>query len=213
MDVGAPNVFVVDDDLGVRKALERLLRSAGYQPESFASAEEFLCRSQFEGPGCLLLDIRLPGLNGLEVQQMLADAAQHLAIVFITGHADIPMSVHAMKAGAVDFLPKPFTDDDLLQAVSEALNKSRREQNDQTEVAELRARLSTLTAREREVLSHVVAGQLNKQAAADLGIVEKTVKVHRARVMEKMGARSLAELVTMTTRSGLCGPFQLDHIL
>jgi FixJ family two-component response regulator len=205
VNIGAPTVFVVDDDASIRRALGRLLRSAGYQSESFASAE-FLHRTEFESPGCILLDIQLPGLSGFKVQEMLAAAARHLAIVFITGYADVPTSVRAMKAGAVDFLPKPFTDEDLLQAVAEALHKSRREQIKQTEVAKVRARLSTLTAREREVLHHVIAGKLNKQAAADLGIVEKTIKVHRSRVMEKMGTRSVAELVMMVARSGLCGP-------
>ena len=205
MNSGISTVFVVDDDAAVRKALGRLLRSAGYQPEAFASAEEFLQQSRFDDSGCILLDIQLPGLNGLELQQTLADAARHLAIVFITGYADVPMSVRAMKGGAVDFLSKPFTDAELLQAVAEALSKIQKEQIYKIEVADIRARLSMLTARESEVLHHVVAGRLNKQTAADLGIVEKTVKVHRARVMEKMGASSLAELVTMAARTDLAG--------
>jgi FixJ family two-component response regulator len=205
------NVFVVDDDAAVRRALGRLLRSAGYEPETFACAEDFLKGSHFEAPGCILADIQLPGLNGLELQQTLADANRQLAIVFITGHGDVPMSVRAMKAGAVDFLSKPFDDEELLQAVAQALNKSRRERSEQEEVAEILRRLSTLTAREREVLCHIVAGQLNKQAAADLGVVEKTIKVHRARVMDKMGTSSLAELVTMATRTGLRAPLHIQH--
>jgi FixJ family two-component response regulator len=198
-----PTVFVVDDDASVRGALARLLDSAGYQTETFASAEGFLAQSRFDAPGCILLDVRMPGLNGLELQQALAAADRQLPIVFITGHGDVPMSVRAMKAGAEDFLPKPFDDEELLNAVAQALNKSQRAQNERTEVAEIRKRLSSLTPREREVLCHVVAGQLNKQIAADLSIAEKTIKVHRARVMEKMGASSLAGLVAMTGRIGL----------
>jgi FixJ family two-component response regulator len=201
-----PTVFVVDDDASVRGALARLLDSAGYQTETFASAEGFLAQSRFDAPGCILLDVRMPGLNGLELQQALAAADRQLPIVFITGHGDVPMSVRAMKAGAEDFLPKPFDDEELLKAVARALNKSQREQNERTEVAEIRKRLSSLTPREREVLCHVVAGQLNKQIAADLSIAEKTIKVHRGRVMEKMGASSLAGLVAMTGRIGIHTP-------
>ncbi|MGA8477581.1 MAG: response regulator transcription factor [Chthoniobacterales bacterium] len=202
----APTVFVVDDDASLRGALARLLHSAGYQTETFASAEGFLAQSRFDAPGCILLDVRMPGLNGLELQQALAAADRQLPIVFITGHGDVPMSVRAMKAGAEDFLPKPFDDEELLKAVAQALNKSQREQNERTEVAEIRKRLSSLTPREREVLCHVVAGRLNKQIAADLSIAEKTIKVHRARVMEKMGASSLAGLVAMTARIGIHTP-------
>jgi len=201
-----PTVFVVDDDASLRGALARLLHSAGYQTETFASAEGFLAQSRFDAPGCILLDVRMPGLNGLELQQTLAAADRQLPIVFITGHGDVPTSVRAMKAGAEDFLPKPFDDEELLKAVAQALNKSQREQNERTEVAEIRKRLSSLTPREREVLCHVVAGQLNKQIAADLSIAEKTIKVHRARVMEKMGASSLAGLVAMTARIGIHTP-------
>ena len=199
-------MFVVDDDASVRRALARLLHSAGYQTETFASAEGFLAQSRFDAPGCIILDVRMPGLNGLELQQALAAADRQLPIVFITGHGDVPMSVRAMKAGAEDFLPKPFDDEELLKAVARALNKSQREQNERTEVAEIRRRLSSLTPREREVLCHVVAGQLNKQIAADLSIAEKTIKVHRGRVMEKMGASSLAGLVAMTGRIGIHTP-------
>jgi FixJ family two-component response regulator len=203
MSIKSPTVFVVDDDAAVRKALARLLASAGYRTEAFASAEELLARTAFDAVGCIVLDVQMPGLNGLELQQALATRDRHLPIVFITGHGDIPMSVRAMKAGAVDFLPKPFDDDELLKAVALALNKSQAEQNEQIEIAEIRRRLSTLTPREREVFCHVVAGQLNKQAAGDLGVVEKTIKIHRARVMEKMGAGSLAELVMMAARIGI----------
>jgi FixJ family two-component response regulator len=158
-------VFVVDDDASVRGALARLLHSAGYQTETFSSGEGFLAESRFDAPGCILLDVRMPGLNGLELQQALAAADRQLPIVFITGHGDVPMSVRAMKAGAEDFLPKPFDDEELLKAVAQALKKSQREQNQRTEVAGIRRRLSSLTPREREVLCHVVAGQLNKQIA------------------------------------------------
>ncbi len=199
-------MFVVDDDASVRGALARLLHSAGYQTETFASAEGFLAQSRFDAPGCIILDVRMPGLNGLELQQALAAADRQLPIVFITGHGDVPMSVRAMKAGAEDFLPKPFDDEELLKAVAQALNKSQREQNERTEVDEIRKRLSSLTPREREVLCHVVAGQLNKQIAADLRIAEKTIKVHRGRVMEKMGASSLAGLVAMAARIGIHTP-------
>jgi len=196
-------VFVVDDDASVRRALIRLLTAAGYQTEDFASAEEFLAYGHFDTPGCILLDVRMPGLNGLELQQALATADCQLPIVFITGHGDIPMTVRAMKAGAADFLPKPCNAEELLTIIAQALTKSQREQNERTEIVEIRRRLSNLTPREREVLCHVVAGQLNKQIAADLGIAEKTIKIHRARVMEKMGTRSLAELVGMAARIGI----------
>ena len=199
-------MFVVDDDASVRGALARLLHSAGYQTEAFSSAEGLLAQGHFDAPGCILLDVRMPGLNGLELQEALAAADQQLPIVFITGYGDVPMSVRAMKAGAEDFLPKPFDDEELLKAVARALNKSQREQNERTEAVEIRRRLSSLTPREREVLCHVVAGQLNKQIAVDLSIAEKTIKVHRARVMEKMGASSLAGLVAMTARIGIHTP-------
>jgi FixJ family two-component response regulator len=198
----SPTVFVVDDDPAVRKALARLLSSTGYRAKTFASAEDLLAQSEIDAPGCIVLDVQMPGLNGLELQKALATMDRPLPVVFITGHGDVPMSVSAMKAGAVDFIPKPFNDEDLLKAVALAVNKSQTEQNEQTEIAEFRRRLSSLTSREREVLSHVIAGQLNKQAAADLGVAEKTIKVHRARVMKKMRAGSLAELVTMATRIG-----------
>jgi FixJ family two-component response regulator len=207
-----PTVFVVDDDASIRGALARLLHSAGYQTKTFASAESFLAQSHFDAPGCIVLDVRMPGLNGLELQQALAAADQQLPIVFITGHGDVPMSVRAMKAGAQDFLPKPFDDEELLKAVAQALNKSQREQNERTEVARIRRRVSSLTPREREVLCHVVAGQLNKQIAADLNIAEKTIKVHRARVMGKMGATSLAGLVAMAARIGLHMPVHAEKI-
>jgi len=198
----------VDDDPAAPRALARLLRSASYQSETFASAEDFLARSRFDAPGCILLDLlngRTPGLNGLELQQALATADRQLPIVFVTGHGDIPMSVQAMKAGAVDFLLKPFNDEELLKIISQALNRSHPEQNERAELFEIR-RLSTLTSGEHNVLCRLIAGQINKQIAADLGTVEKTIKVHRGRVMEKMGANSLAELVTMVVRIGIRVP-------
>jgi len=199
----APTLFVVDDDASVRAALSLLLRSTGYNVETFASADDLLARRPFDGPGCILLDVQMPGLNGLDLQQVLSVTDRPLPIIFITGHGNIPMSVRAMKAGAVDFLTKPFNDEELLNAVARALIKSKREQLERNEVAEISGRLSTLTAREQEVFGRVVAGQLNKQIAADLGTVEKTIKVHRARVMQKMCADSLAELVMMAARAGI----------
>ncbi|WP_372521842.1 response regulator transcription factor [Sulfuricaulis sp.] len=199
----APMVFVVDDDPSVRKSVGRLLKSAGYQAETFASAREFLRRDEYPGPGCLVLDVQLPELSGLDLQQTLAGTAHSLPIIFISGHGDIPMSVRAMKNGAVDFLPKPFVAQDLLRVIGEALQRSRREQNDRLETATIRKRLARLTPREYEVLCSVVAGKLNKQIAVELGVGEKTVKVHRGRVMEKMDADSVAELVRLSERGGV----------
>lgn len=201
-------VFLVDDDASVRKALSRLLKSAGYQVQSFASAREFL-DSQFvevvEG-ACLVLDVSMPGLNGFDLQKELEAASAVLPIIFITGHGDIPMSVKAMKSGAVDFLAKPVKDKTLLAAVEQALARAEREAAERTELASVQRRLASLTPREREVMALVVRGLLNKQIAFELGTVEKTVKVHRARVMEKMAARSLPELVRLAERAGLGKP-------
>ena len=198
-----PTVFLVDDDPAVLKSLSRLLRSAGMAYATFASAREFLDRPDPNASGCLVLDVAMPGLNGMELQQALADRGQELAIVFLTGHGDIPMSVQAMKRGAVDFLTKPVHDDDLLKAVRVAIEKDRVQRQQRAEVAEIKRRLDTLTPREREVMEHVIAGQLNKQTAADLGTVEKTIKVHRARVMEKMKVQSVAELVHLAERASV----------
>lgn len=206
-----PTVFVVDGDACLCRDLARLLRSTGYQAVMFASAEDFLAWACFEVFGCVLMEVRLPGLNGLALQQTLVAAGCQLPIVFISSHGDIPTCVRAMKAGAVDFLPKPLKNEELLEAVAQALAKSQREYHERTAVDEIRGRLSTLTPREHEVLRHVIAGQLNKQIAGYLGTVEKTIKVHRARVMEKMDARSLPELVTMVARVGINAPLHLEH--
>ena len=182
---GDVKVFVVDDDASVRKSLARLIAVAGWKVETLASADEFLERAPHDRPACLVLDVRLPGLNGLELQERLARDDGDIPIVFITGHGDIPMGVRAMKAGAVDFLPKPFEDEALLEAIGRAIERDR-------QIRPIRARLESLTPREREVFALVVRGMLNKQFAGHLRITEKTVKVHRARVMEKMRADSLA---------------------
>lgn len=198
-----PTVFLVDDDPSVLKGLRRLLVAAGLNVAAFDSPQEFLARHDAAVPGCLVLDIAMPGLNGLELQQALAARGSALPIIFLTGHGDIPMSVQAMKRGAVDFLTKPVDDTDLLVAIRNAFEKDRMLRAGRAEVADIERRLATLTPREREVLAHIVFGRLNKQVAADLGTVEKTIKVHRARVMEKMQVRSLAELVRLAERVGL----------
>ncbi len=191
-------VHVVDDDFSVRRGIERLLRSAGHRAVCHESALEFLEKGVEDGPVCLILDVRLPGLNGLDLQRELLTRGRELSIVFITGHGDVPMSVEAMKAGAVDFLPKPFNDEALLDAVKRGIRQDAKRKARQFIVGEIRLRLERLTSREREVLDLVVTGMLNKQVGAELGIAEKTVKVHRSRVMEKMEVQSLAELVRIT---------------
>ena len=195
-----PTVFIIDDYAPVRRSIARLLHAAGFAVAAFASAEEFLAQYDPQTLGCLVLDLAMPTLNGLELQHILAKAGSLLPIIFLTGTADIPKSVQAMKHGASDFLTKPVNDEDLLAAVRVAIEKNRVRRREQAELSEIRARLATLTPREREVLEYVVAGKLNKQIAGDLGTVEQTVKVHRARVMQKMGARSVAELVRLTER-------------
>jgi FixJ family two-component response regulator len=199
----AATVFVVDDDRAVLKALTRLLYAEGFEVQAFGSPQAFLEQHDPASPGCLVLDVRMPGLNGLELQQALAASGAERYIVFIAGEGDIPTSVRAMRAGAVNFLAKPFTDSDLLAAVGEAIEKDRLARHARAELKSITERLGCLTPREREILEHVATGRLNKQIAADLGTVEKTVKVHRARVMEKMGANSLASLVRMAERLGI----------
>jgi FixJ family two-component response regulator len=201
-----PVVYVVDDEPAVLKSLERLLRSAGYDVKTFTSAFEFLDFQQPDVHGCLVLDVRLPELDGLELQERLADREITFPVVFITGHGTVPMSVRAMKAGAVDFLQKPFLEKDLLDVVSGAIAVDRQSKRETRELRKLRERMKNLTPREYEVFELVVTGMLNKQIAYDLGTSEKTIKVHRARVMEKLGAESLADLVRFAGRLRINSP-------
>jgi FixJ family two-component response regulator len=199
-------VFVVDDDAPMRESLQNLLRSVGLRVEAFASAQEFLSSPRPDVPGCLVLDVRLPGLSGLELQQRLAEVDRDIPIIFITGHGDIPMTVQAMKAGAVEFLPKPFRDQALLDAIQQALARDRQAREQRAKSQELRRRYRSLTPRERDVLALVVTGLLNKQIAGELGTSEASVKVHRQHVMAKMRPGSLAALVRMTDRLGIPTP-------
>jgi FixJ family two-component response regulator len=199
----AASVFVVDDDPSVRKSLTRVIEAAGYEVEAFASARDFLEAAPVPGPCCLVLDVRMPGMTGLDLQKTLAQAVHRIPVVFVTGHGDVPMSVKAMRAGAIDVLTKPFAAKDLLAAIRRAVDKDMRDRVQEAHVRSIDARVNTLSQRERQVFALVVTGMLNKQIAAQLGIVEKTVKVHRARVMHKMRAGSLAELVRLADAVGV----------
>ena len=195
-----PIVFVVDDDAAVREAVQKLIASVGLRVETFGSAREFLIAKRPDGPACLVLDVRLPESSGLELQRDLANSSVHIPIIFITGHADVPVTVRAMKAGAFEFLTKPFRGQELLDAIQVAIAKDRVAWGERAQMAELRARHNSLTVREKEVLQLVAAGLLNKQIAAELGTSELTIKTHRGHVMRKMGAESLADLVRMSER-------------
>ena len=199
-------VFVVDDDPSFRRAIKRLVESVGLQVELFGSAHEFLRAHRSDAPSCLVLDIRLPGISGLDFQRELGDSNIHIPIIFITGHGDIPMSVRAMKAGAVEFLTKPFRDQDLLDAIQQALQRDQTTRRREAEVAILRERFESLTPGERKVLPLVVSGRLNKQIAAEIGTSEATVKVHRSHLMKKMGASSTADLVRMSEKLSIAPP-------
>jgi len=197
------SVFVVDDDAAIRRALERLIRSVGLDVETFASADEFLQREPPGGPACIVTDVRMPGLSGLDLQKELSAAGLELPVIFLTGHATVPMSVRAMKAGAADFLQKPVDDQVLLDAIHRAVERDRKSREELARQRLLERRMESLTARERQVFALVIRGLLNKQVAAELGTSEKTIKVHRARVMQKMEADSLADLVRMGERAGI----------
>ncbi len=206
-----PSVFLVDDDPSVLKALSRVLREEGWSVETFETAEAFLAQQDKSTDGCLVLDVTMPGLDGLELQRRLAAAGESVPIVFVTGHGDIPMSVRAIKAGATDFLTKPVQADVLVAAVRAAIDHHASMRLTQAETAELRQRLASLTSREREVLEALTAGRLNKQIAADLGVVEQTVKFHRARIMERMQAKTVAELMHIAGRLGIGAAMALTH--
>ena len=199
----SPVIAIVDDDPSAREGLHSLIRSAGWRAEMFGSAQEFLARHATEAPSCLVLDLQLPGLSGLELQKRMAEVALQIPIVFLTGHGDIPASVQAMKAGAIEFLTKPVDEEDLLRAIQEAIECDHRMRQQHAEINDLRTRYGTLTAREREVMQQVISGLLNKQVAAELKITEFTVKIHRGQVMRKMRADSLAHLVRMAESLGI----------
>jgi len=198
--VAVPTVFIIDDDRGMRQAVQDLVESVGLRAESFATGQEFLNKRRTSDPSCLVLDVRLPQMSGLDFQQRLTEIGMQIPIIFITAHGDIPMSVRALKSGAVEFLTKPFRDQDLLDAIQQALQRDRVVQEHEAEVRELRERYQGLTAREREVMGFVVSGLLNKQIASEIGASEATIKIHRGNLMEKMQAASLVELVRMADK-------------
>ena len=198
-----PTVFVIDDDPSVLKSLARLLKSLGFDTETFASAELFLARKHYDGVGCIVLDVRMPGLSGMDLQDELSRADYSMPIIFITGHGNIPMSVQAMKKGAVNFLAKPFDDEELLQAVREAIEKDRRVKAERAEVHDALKLIEQLTPREHEIFRHVITGMLNKRIAQKLDIAEKTVKVHRGRIMEKLCVESVADLVRLAEKADI----------
>jgi len=201
-----PTVYILDDDASVLTSLKRLIESAGFHVETFSFADEFLEHKHSEGPGCLVLDVRLPDIDGFNLQEELSNRNIFLPIIFITGYGDIPMGVKAMKKGAVDFLPKPFEDKELLLAIEQAIYKSRQKHRQDKEISHIKSLLSAITPREYEVMRWVIAGLLNKQIAQKMGITEKTVKVHRGRVMEKMQVGSVAELVRLLEKVGITPP-------
>lgn len=206
MTDGAFTIFLVDDDAGVLKALSRLLRARGYDVQSFTSPQAFLANHDASIPGCAVFDVSMPGLDGLELQQALTAGGSQRPVVFLTGKGDIPTSVRAMRAGAIDFLTKPVNDDDLLAAIARAEKEDVTTRRAGAELDSINARFAILTPREHEVMTHVIAGRLNKQIAGELGTVEKTIKVHRGRVMEKMGVRSVADLVRLAEKAGISAP-------
>ena len=197
-----PVVFVVDNDASVRKSLARLLRAEGYETETFGSAEEFLQHASQKEGGCIILDVRMPGKSGMQLQEDLSNTSSTLPIIFITGHGSLPMGVQAMKKGAIDFLSKPFDDDQLMAAVGAAIEKSRRAKADRAECDAVQGKVNLLTKREREILHHVITGMPNREIAFSLGIAEQTVKIHRSHIMEKLGAHSVAELVRFADKAG-----------
>jgi FixJ family two-component response regulator len=201
-----PTVFIIDDDRGMRQAVQDLVESVGLRAESFATGEEFLSRKRANGPNCLVLDVRLPQMSGLDFQRRLADTGMQIPIIFITAHGDIPMSVRALKSGAVEFLTKPFRDQDLLDAIQQALQRDRQAREQQATLRDLQERYQALTAREREVMTLVVSGMLNKQIASEIGASEATVKIHRGHVMQKMQAGSVVDLVRMADKLKLSPP-------
>jgi FixJ family two-component response regulator len=208
MTKAEPTVFIVDDDLSVRRSTERLIRAAGLKVQTFTSAREFLKNPRPEGPACLVLDVRMPGLSGMDLQRELTQSGINIPIIFITAHGDVPMTVRAMKAGAVEFLTKPFRSRTLLDAVLAAIERDRSAHKERSETDELRQRYEQLTPREREVMPLVAAGLLNKQVAGELATTERTIKFHRAHIMQKMGAESLADLVRMVEKLGISRPLK-----